>query len=287
MKYYLSLAGRLFCAEAPGGLLTSPELRPFWPEAPAGMPEGEAVFIPAETIEGPGVSQCVASGRNLYPKYNGNMAYFAEEPGGRVWMCADCSGSPQKITVRYLADHAHMLRYTADLLRPMQPERLLADCGGFMLHSCIVSLPEGGILFTGPSGVGKSTQGSLWERFAGADILNGDRAGCMPAGDGWEAWGLPYAGTSGIYRNECTAVRGVVLLRQAPENTIRRMSGAEAFAKLYEQAGVHRWNASFAERVTSALIGLITRVPVWCLSCRPDEEAVKITKRAVFGENDG
>ena len=58
---------------------------------------------------------------------------------------------------------------------------ILADAGMLVLHSSyIVTRQEQGILFSGPSGIGKSTQAALWQRYAGAEIVNGDRAWCGP-----------------------------------------------------------------------------------------------------------
>lgn len=54
---------------------------------------------------------------------------------------------------------------------------IFADVGMLVLHSAYIVTRGGeGILFSGPSGIGKSTQAALWERFAGARTVNGDRA---------------------------------------------------------------------------------------------------------------
>ena len=77
---------------------------------------------------------------------------------------------------------------------------ILADAGMLVLHSSyIVTRQEQGILFSGPSGIGKSTQAALWQRYAGAEIVNGDRALVRP--DTGTVSGVFYAGTSGISRN--------------------------------------------------------------------------------------
>lgn len=73
---------------------------------------------------------------------------------------------------------------------------ILADAGMLVLHSSyIVTRQEQGILFSGPSGIGKSTQAALWQRYAGAEIVNGDRALVRP--DTGTVSGVFYAGTSG------------------------------------------------------------------------------------------
>ena len=46
------------------------------------------------------------------------------------------------------------------------------------------------IAFSGPSGVGKSTQAEIWKQCFQADILNGDRALLRKADQGWKAYGF-------------------------------------------------------------------------------------------------
>lgn len=77
---------------------------------------------------------------------------------------------------------------------------ILADARMLVLHSSYIVTRQGqGILFSGPSGIGKSTQAALWQRYAGAEIVNGDRALVRP--DTGTVSGVFYAGTSGISRN--------------------------------------------------------------------------------------
>ena len=97
-----------------------------------------------------------------------------------------------------------------------------------MLHAALIRWQGKGILFTAPSGTGKSTQAGLWEKYEEADILNGDRAAVRKDKNGcWQAYGLPYAGSSGIYRNEKAPVSAIIVLRQAYENRIQRLGMLE------------------------------------------------------------
>ena len=60
---------------------------------------------------------------------------------------------------------------------------ILADAGMLVLHSAYIVTRQGeGILFSGPSGIGKSTQAALWQRYGAAQTVNGDRALVRP---GW------------------------------------------------------------------------------------------------------
>jgi hypothetical protein len=116
-------------------------------------------------------------------------------------------------------------------------EAVLLQHDAFLLHSSVVAVNGKTILFSGPSGAGKSTQAALWERFADAEILNGDRCVVMKKEDGFYGGGSPWSGTSGIYRSEQAPIAGIVLLKKGPENRLRRL-GFEAFAPLFSQNSV-------------------------------------------------
>ena len=99
---------------------------------------------------------------------------------------------------------------------------ILADAGMLVLHSAYIVTRQGqGILFSGPSGIGKSTQAALWQRYAGAEIINGDRALVRP--DTGTVSGVFYAGTSGISRNVTAPLQAVILLEQVRTLDKRRL----------------------------------------------------------------
>lgn len=79
--------------------------------------------------------------------------------------------------------------------------RMLAEHGGVVLHSSYIITQRGeALLFSAPSGTGKSTQAELWRSYAGAKVINGDRA-LVKAENGVTANGILFSGTSGISEN--------------------------------------------------------------------------------------
>ena len=157
---------------------------------------------------------------------------------------------------------------------------IFADAGMLVLHSAYIVTRTGeGILFSGPSGIGKSTQAALWERFAGARTINGDRGLVCPAAR--TVSGIFYAGTSGICQNVAAPLRAVVLLGQAAENRVVRARPQEAFARLLSQCAYYEWDAASAARMTELAAQLVTNVPVWRMDCRADESAVRALEEAL------
>lgn len=161
------------------------------------------------------------------------------------------------------------------------PEEALLSHRAIFLHASVIDWHGQGILFTGPSGVGKSTQASLWERLEGAQVINGDR-GIMRYQDNiLQVYGSPYAGTSRIYTTGTVPVRCIVLLSQAPENSIRCLSPREAFFSLYQQCTIHPWDPWFVDHLSILLQQIVSHVEIYHLTCRPDDDAVSLLKKTL------
>ena len=206
----------------------------------------------------------------------------ATRPCACVWLRED---DPLRVEGCIYPDRTKFIRSLDNVLDASELELLMTKLGIFSLHSSLVRRREGGaILFTAPSGTGKSTQAGLWEQFAGAETLNGDRSMLRRIDGVWTAFGSPFAGTSGIYRNESAPVRALVVLRQAPENTIRRLSAAEAFRAIYSESVLPRWHHDAHQRVISLVTEIVSEVPVYLLACTPDERPVTLLRNTLEGE---
>ena len=169
----------------------------------------------------------------------------------------------------------------SDILSFIPMERVLNDISGIMLHSAVVDWNGRGILFTGPSGIGKSTQASLWEKYENARILNGDRSGIRKKEGQFHAYGLPYAGSSNIYINQSVPIHAIVVLQQAKENRIIQLRQIEAFTKIYGESTIIPWDTEFVEKHSNIIQESVSQVPVYLLQCRPDLEAVTVLKEKI------
>lgn len=166
-----------------------------------------------------------------------------------------------------------------DLINCLALEKALSEYGRFVLHSSFIETLGGAVLFTAPSGTGKSTQAELWKRYQNADIINGDRAGIWKAGNKWMAGGVPWCGTSGIMKNKIMPLKAVVILRQGSENQITEMSVAAKASRLLEQLTVNPWNQEMLISAQIFCLMLCQEIPIIQLTCRPDKEAVEVLKK--------
>lgn len=175
-----------------------------------------------------------------------------------------------------LADISHLL-----LQNYLALEEPLLWKDAFLLHASLIRWKGEGIVFSAPSGTGKSTQAELWERWQNAEILNGDRALIRQKEDGFHVYGSMFAGSSKICKDESARLSAVVILEQAETNTLRRLSGRDAFIRLYSQILQNPWNPDYAKRLSQKLESLIQELPVLLLRCRPDRESTEIVKEYI------
>lgn len=154
--------------------------------------------------------------------------------------------------------------------------------GGAPLHASLVEKEGEGVIFLGPSGMGKSTQAKLWQKHLGADFISGDRPGLRLVDGRWYAFGMPWDGKDGLHRQKGVPVRAFVVLEQAKENRIRPITPAEAKIALFHQAIIPAWDNHALDGAMPLLAQLSTDVPFYHLACRPDQAAVDLTYQTVF-----
>lgn len=163
-------------------------------------------------------------------------------------------------------------------------EELLLRHEAMILHAAFVNTEYGGILFSGPSGVGKSTQADLWCRYKEAEQINGDRPILRKKDEQWKAFGSPYAGSSRCWINKSAVIRGIVMLEQGTECSIYQLERAEAFRRLYEGMIINTWNIAYVKKIVTLIEDLVTKVPVYHMICTKDQDSIIILDRLLKGE---
>lgn len=152
------------------------------------------------------------------------------------------------------------------------------------LHASCVRTEYGGLLFSGVSGIGKSTQAELWCSYRGARQINGDRP-VLSVSDRLLAWGSPYAGSSDCHVNESVPIRAIIMLAQSAECSLHRLSVVEAFHAVWQGVTMYSWDCDFVEEAYRLTVALLERVPVYKLACTPDERAVRLLESELRKED--
>ena len=158
-----------------------------------------------------------------------------------------------------------------------------AERGTVLFHAAVVSHEGRGYMLLGPSGTGKSTHASLWQRYiAGTALVNDDNPVVRISEDGTATvYGSPWSGKTPCYRNVRYPLGAIVVLSQAPYNKIERLSGIYAYAVLMESISGKRWDERIADGLHQTENALASAIPVWHLECLPDEEAAKLCNETI------
>lgn len=168
-----------------------------------------------------------------------------------------------------------------DVLTSMELEHQIVLHGGFLFHSSYIRHGDGAILFTAPSGTGKSTQADLWCRLRGAELINGDRSIVVMEDGKATAHGVPYSGSSGVSRNVSLPLKAIVRLTQAPITKIIPLTGLYAFRHIWEGCAINTWNRNDMSACMETVMETVAKVPVFHLACTPDESAVIALEEAL------
>lgn len=203
------------------------------------------------------------------------------------------TGKPLAMYVEKAEDEADILLYrepidsftiTLDDLNYFAIERQLMKVNNIILHSSFIIHDNKAILFSAPSGTGKSTQASLWEKCTDAKIMNGDRCLLLKDGDVWKAVGIPFCGSSGISYNGIFEIAGIIMIHQAPQNQCRGLSVIEAFKNTYPEITRNNWNKEFENTVLELINDLISNVRYIGLGCNMEDDAVTCLKKFLYNE---
>ncbi len=199
-------------------------------------------------------------------KYADGDRFLSNDVG--QFLCANSDWSEAVAYCHPRGDNDYVLPLAAVCARFSFYDVLLA-------HASLVEYQGAGVMFIGPSGVGKTTQAQLWNKFLSAEIINGDKAFLRKNDDGFFAYGLPWKGSSEYCLNKKVPIKGIVVLRQSEKNKIIKLDLSAEM--LMPHIFLPHWDKAAVCKALDTLDNLVSDVPVYLLECRADEEAVKIT----------
>ena len=161
--------------------------------------------------------------------------------------------------------------YPADAFLRIFHSLLLPSQRGFLLHSATLVRNGSAFAFCGVSGAGKTTMCRLAP--PEVTLLSDEISYIRPAGDGYRAFGTPFASDLGrIGENVSAPLKALYLLAKGPQNKSEPMSRREAAASLLHNAMVFTDDAEISRLVFEAALDLVMRVPVYRLTFVPTPE---------------
>ena len=160
-------------------------------------------------------------------------------------------------------------------------ERHMIKRGAMSFHCAYMLYNGHAILFSGPSGIGKSTQAELWRVNREASILNGDKCLLLKENDKWCTDGWPVCGSSEICINERHKLGSIVFLKQGTENNVVCLNKMQALKRLMEQFTINYWNLEFVNEAFSLTEDILNSINVYELTCTPDVNAVEALEKTL------
>lgn len=155
--------------------------------------------------------------------------------------------------------------------------------GGFFLHCSCLRANSAGIIFTAPSGTGKSTHASLWRRVYGdrVEMINDDKPLVREKDGEFVIYGTPWCGKHRIGNNISAPIRAVFFLEQAPENSVAPVDSFTALSLLLQQT-ILPTDRGDMTALLDMLGRMIERVPMYKLRCTISDDAARLAYSTVF-----
>ena len=162
--------------------------------------------------------------------------------------------------------------------------RQILDFDGLMLHASAVAVDGKAYLFSGPSGMGKSTHTRLWQQIFGekAVVFNDDKPALRRINGVWYAYGTPWCGKDGINVNLKAPLAGICFLRRGQDNIIRRLDALEASSYVISQTMRRFKDGVMLDKMLTQVDRLVTDIPIYELYNQPVPEAARLSYATMY-----
>ncbi len=160
----------------------------------------------------------------------------------------------------------------------------LTQLGGMVLHGSSIAYEGNGIVFSAPSGTGKSTHARLWREAYGDRVVtvNDDKPAIRFDENGKPVmYGTPWSGKTELNSNVAVPLRAIVFLERKPQNEIRRLSASEALLYMGRELALPYHDDALCEKLWDTAASLVQAVPVFLLGCTVSTEAVELVRKTI------
>jgi len=159
--------------------------------------------------------------------------------------------------------------YALDSVLRIVHSLILASTGGFLLHAASAICEDKAYVFSGVSGAGKTTMTRLAPE--NVVLLTDEVSYIRPAGEGYSAFGTPFAGELARVGENCSApIAALFFLNQGPENRVDELPTTIAVQRLMRNILFFAQDRDLVETIFASACQFVSRIPVRQLTFYPD-----------------
>ena len=161
-----------------------------------------------------------------------------------------------------------------------------------LMHGSALCMDGKAVIFTAPSGTGKSTHTRLWrEMFDDGSgriwMINDDKPLLRIRDEEVQVFGTPWDGKHHLSRNASAPLKAIVRLERGKENRLMTMGAATAFQLLFRQAFASS-NTDTMRKIADLEKKLLINaglagIGFYRLVCNMEPEAALIAWKGIFG----
>lgn len=152
---------------------------------------------------------------------------------------------------------------------------------GAIVHSSSIAVDNQGLLFSAPSGTGKSTHTGLWlKHVPGTEIVNDDKPIIRFEDGAAYLYGAPWSGKNTIHKNVRVPLSALIFIERAETCSLTPMEPLEAVWQMLA-AVIKPSIPELAEKNMDFIVRLIENVSVYLLRCNISEDAVRVAQQAL------
>lgn len=218
--------------------------------------------------------------------YRKGTSEYCLRPGREApSVCIEFQGKENRYTCMFREDlYPESYQRLNQIISALPMGMIFLRNRALLLHSSQVLWKGKGIVFTAPSGTGKTTQSYLWQRYRQAERLTNDRTLLYCREGEWRTGSYPLDGSDPVSSLTEALLGCVVLLVQGKENRLERLHKVADFCEFSSQV-IAEWESPEVRiQILERLEQIWEKVPLYRLTCLPNEESVNCLARALEKE---
>ena len=149
------------------------------------------------------------------------------------------------------------------------------------LHGSALKVNNEALIFSAPSGTGKSTHAKLWIKHLSAEYINEDKPLLRIEDNTIYVYGSPFSGENKLNNNYKVELKSIIFLKQSPTNKIKLMDKTLILEHLIKNI-LRPDNELFWDKALNTLAFIVENIDIYKLSANMNVEAAEIVHNKIF-----